>query len=131
MGAGFSGFAVENNGPSKPSLGDVPENCISTILTYLDPPEICKLARLNRAFRGASEADFVWASKLPSNYKFLVHKVLHEDPENLAKKDIYARLCRPSRFDDGTKVNRSTFSLISLPPPSPRRVGVGYCVDRW
>ncbi|KAB1210741.1 F-box protein PP2-A13 [Morella rubra] len=103
MGAGFSGFAVENNGPSKPSLGDVPENCISTILTYLDPPEICKLARLNRAFRGASEANFVWASKLPSNYKFLVHKVLHEDPENLAKKDIYARLCRPSRFDDGTK----------------------------
>ncbi|GMY07089.1 F-box protein PP2-A13 [Fagus crenata] len=111
MGAGFSGLGggVEestNHGgslQSKPSLGDMPENCISSILMYLDPPEICKLARLNRAFRGASWADFVWESKLPSNYKFLVREILHENPQNLAKKEIYARLCRPNRFDNGTK----------------------------
>jgi hypothetical protein len=115
MGAGFSGLGggVEestNHGgslQSKPSLGDMPENCISSILMYLDPPEICKLARLNRAFRGASWADFVWESKLPSNYKFLVREILHENPQNLAKKEIYARLCRPNRFDNGTKVHLS------------------------
>jgi hypothetical protein len=116
MGAGFSGFAAESNGgcpPTKPSLGDVPENCISSILMYLDPPEICKLARLNRTFRGASWADFLWESKLPSNYKFLVTKILHEDPQKLAKKEIYARLCRPNRFDNATKVHLS-LSLRSL-----------------
>ncbi|XP_042970784.1 F-box protein PP2-A13-like [Carya illinoinensis] len=110
MGATFSGFVEDQSSigsvvssPSKPSLGDLPENCISSILTYFDPPEICKLARLNRAFRSASRADFVWQSKLPSNYKFLVNKVLHEDSEKLAKKDIYARLCRHNHFDHGTK----------------------------
>ncbi|KAG6721146.1 hypothetical protein I3842_03G098100 [Carya illinoinensis] len=110
MGATFSGFVEDQSSigsvvssPSKPSLGDLPENCISSILTHFDPPEICKLARLNRAFRSASRADFVWKSKLPSNYKFLVNKVLHEDSEKLAKKDIYARLCRHNHFDHGTK----------------------------
>ena len=114
MGAGFSVFGEsETSGirssPSlettKPGLGDLPENCISSIIKYLDPPEICKLAVLNRAFRGASLADFVWESKLPSNYKFLVEKVLqYGTPHYMPKKDIYSKLCQPNRFDGGTKV---------------------------
>lgn len=106
MGAGFSGFASESDGgcPIRPSLGDVPESCISSILMFLDPPEICKLAMLNKAFHGASLADFVWETKLPSNYKFLVKKILDQSPESLSKKDIFARLCQPNCFDGGTKV---------------------------
>lgn len=106
MGGGFSGFAAENNGgspPSEPGLSDIPENCVSSILMHFDPPEICELSRLNRTFRGASWADFVWETKLPSNYKFLVNKFLNENPVNLTKREIYAKLCRPNRFDDGTK----------------------------
>ncbi|XP_015878029.3 F-box protein PP2-A14 [Ziziphus jujuba] len=111
MGTGFSAFfAIETSGsslpPSKPGLGDLPDNCISSIFTYLDPPEICKFSRLNRTFRGASLADFVWESKLPSNYKFLVHKVVNENEKpdkRLSKKEIYAHLCQPNRLDGGTK----------------------------
>jgi len=106
MGAGFSGFPAESNGgspPTKRSLGDLTENCVSSILMHLDPLEICRLARLNRAFRGASWADFVWESKLPSNYKILVNKLLHQEPQNLSKKEIYARLCQPNPFDDASK----------------------------
>jgi hypothetical protein len=77
---------------------------VALLLVYLDPPEICKLARLNRAFRGASLADFVWESKLPSNYEVLVREVLGELPENLGKREIYARLCRANSLDGGTKV---------------------------
>lgn len=132
MGAAFSGLGAESNDggslPSKPSLGDLSENCISSILMYLDPPEICKLARLNRAFRGASWADFVWESKLPSNYKFLVRKILHESPENLAKKEIYARLCRPNRFDNDTKEvwldKRSGKVSISISSKALRITGI-------
>ncbi|XP_008234283.1 PREDICTED: F-box protein PP2-A13 [Prunus mume] len=109
MGTGFSFFLREtstgllgsSSPPAKPGLGDLPESCISSIFMYLDPPEICKLAQMNRPFRAASLADFVWESKLPSNYKFLVDKVL--DHENLPKKEIYARLCQPNRFDGSTK----------------------------
>lgn len=98
MGAGVSAFPS-----SEPSLGDIPESCVAGVLKYLDPPEICKLARLNRAFHGASLADFLWELKLPSNYKFLARKVLDESPDRLNKKEIYARLCRRNLFDCGTK----------------------------
>lgn len=107
MGASFSGISSDKDGDdalSKPRLGDIPESCVASVLMYLDPPEICSLARLNRAFRGASSADFIWASKLPENYGVIVEKVL-EEPKvlNLGKREIYARLCRPNSFDGGTK----------------------------
>lgn len=79
----------------RPRLGDIPENCVALVLMYLDPPDICKLARLNKACRGASLADFIWESKLPLNYKFITEKAL-EDTSSIAelgKKDVYARLC--------------------------------------
>ncbi|KAJ8771517.1 hypothetical protein K2173_026694 [Erythroxylum novogranatense] len=111
MGAGLSGSNPQNGNyyegsssySSRQGLDDVPENCVSSIYMYLDPPEICKLARLNRTFHGASLADFVWEAKLPSNYKFLVERVLHETAENLSKKEIFARFSRPNCFDGGTK----------------------------
>ncbi|KAI3876212.1 hypothetical protein MKW98_029164 [Papaver atlanticum] len=110
MGAGSSSIAAaEEGGCSSPSkmmvvgLGDMPESCVASVLMYLDPPEICKLARLNQAFRGASSADFIWESKLPSNYKYLMEKIFGQIPANLSMKEIYAKLCRPNRFGDGTK----------------------------
>lgn len=107
MGASFSGISSDSDGDdalSKPRLGDIPESCVASVLMYLDPPEICSLARLNRAFCGASSADFIWESKLPENYGVIVEKVL-EEPKvlNLGKREIYARLCRPNSFDGGTK----------------------------
>ena len=110
MGAGFSGLIEESiGGPTllEPGLGDIPENCVALVLTHLDPPEICKLAELNRVFRQASLADCVWESKLPENYPSLAHKVFDEGPQRLAKKDIYARLCQHNGFDGGTKVTLS------------------------
>ncbi|KAL5727685.1 hypothetical protein ACHQM5_000853 [Ranunculus cassubicifolius] len=107
MGAGFSNSAkeIDNFGAKRPSLGDIPEGCVANVLIHLDPQEICKLAKLNRAFSGASSADFIWESKLPSNYKTLVDKLSDGDgvPLNLSKKEIYARLCRPNLIDEGTK----------------------------
>ncbi|CAK9160984.1 unnamed protein product [Ilex paraguariensis] len=104
MGAGFSDFGRESiEAPSKPGLGEIPESCVALILTCLDAPEICRLAVLNRVFHRASSADFVWESKLPENYRVLVKKLLDESPESLAKKELYAKLCRPNRFDGGSK----------------------------
>ncbi|XP_065858186.1 F-box protein PP2-A12-like [Euphorbia lathyris] len=89
---------------SQLSLGDIPESCVASIIEYLDPPEICKLARLNRAFRGASWADFVWESKLPPNYASLIRRILGDDfPRKSSKREIFTRLCRANTFDGGTK----------------------------
>ncbi|TYJ36376.1 hypothetical protein E1A91_A05G303300v1, partial [Gossypium mustelinum] len=84
-------------------FGRLTGSCVASIIQHLDPPEICKLAKLNRAFSAASWADFVWESKLPPNYHILVHKILGFVPQNLGKRDIYRRLCRPNTFDGGAK----------------------------
>lgn len=110
MGANVSSAlccTVGGEGPSlKPRLGDIPESCAALILMYLDPVEICNLAGLNRAFRRASGADFIWESKLPSNFRFILEKLLQNGEKSMAdlgKKDLYSRLCRPNSFDGGTK----------------------------
>lgn len=112
MGANFSSCVCDDGDSSsmRPRLGDIPESCVALVLMYLDPPDICKLARLNRAFRDASFADFVWEAKLPLNYKFIMGKALEEDDTTssvaeLGKRDIYARLCKHNLFDNGTKVS--------------------------
>lgn len=107
MGSAISGPADEAEGcsvsPSRTCLGDLPESCITSILKFLDPQDICRFACLNRAYRDASSADIVWESKLPPNYHFLVERVLGEDPRCMGKKEIFSRLCRPNCFEGGTK----------------------------
>ncbi|KAF6154432.1 hypothetical protein GIB67_028324 [Kingdonia uniflora] len=89
--------------PLKPSLGEVPESCVALVLMHLDPQEICRLSRVNRSFCGASSADFIWESKLPSNYRYLMEKLFDGVSRDLCKKEIYAMLSRPNSFDDGAK----------------------------
>ncbi|CAL9043655.1 unnamed protein product [Musa banksii] len=88
-------------------LGYLPENCVAEVMLHLDPLEICRAARLSRAFRGAASADFVWETKLPKNYGHLMELASDEKSPckktSLCKKEIYARLCRPNPFDGGTK----------------------------
>lgn len=105
MGSSFSNLNGDTNGYStRPSLGDIPESCVASVILHLTPPEICNLARLNRAFRGAASSDSVWEKKLPSNYKDLLDLVPPERYQSLSKKDIFALLSRPVPFDDGNKV---------------------------
>lgn len=102
-------------------LEDVPENCITAMFMYMEPPEICLLARVNRSFHRASRSDMVWEHKLPRNYKFLVQRILEDQQQEgrkdkliSRKKEIYAKLCRPNLFDAGTKVLSSTNIFINI-----------------
>ncbi|KAK3008625.1 hypothetical protein RJ639_013812 [Escallonia herrerae] len=107
MGAVLSGAGVgadEGTAPSKPGLEDIPESCVALVLACLDPTEICRWACLNQAFYRASLADFVWESKLPENHQILVKKLFDFDSSSESKRDLYARLCCPTRFSGGTKI---------------------------
>ena len=106
MGGNLSASMADGDGEEKPRLGDIPENCIALVFMSLDPPDVCKFAQLNRAFRAASSANFIWESKLPSNYRFILDKVFDDTKkvESLGKREIYALLCKPNSFDGGNKV---------------------------
>uniref|UniRef100_A0A7C8YJI6 F-box domain-containing protein n=1 Tax=Opuntia streptacantha TaxID=393608 RepID=A0A7C8YJI6_OPUST len=93
-----SAFGKEASGLSpqskKTRLGDLPESCVAMVLMNLDPKDICAMARLNRAFHGASSADFVWESKLPANYPQILDKIYDDDdnlPVNLCKVEENGR----------------------------------------
>ncbi|XP_050230512.1 F-box protein PP2-A12 [Mercurialis annua] len=115
MGANFSSIFVDPNSLSvqssscqnNPSLGDLPEGCVALIIDHLNPQEICKISSLNRAFRGASWADFVWESKLPTNYLSLLERIFGVDyekfPRKLNKREIFTILSRANTFDGGAK----------------------------
>lgn len=133
MGTGSSQFAESDWDKSgipstRPRFEDIPENCIALVLTRLDPTEICKLARLNQAFRGASSADFIWEAKLPLNYGYIVDQLGDEKVGDLGKKDLYARLCRPNPFDGGTKeiwLDKSTGGVcLSISSKALRITGI-------
>lgn len=116
MGANLSNCGGRNCSPLMSGLEDMPENCVALVLMHMDPPEICKLAGVNRLFRDAASADFIWESKLPCNYQFLMNKALEFDEKektmvNLRKKDVYSKLCRPNPFNGVFKVNFSLFFL--------------------
>ncbi|CAM8934757.1 unnamed protein product [Rhodiola kirilowii] len=109
MGSSFSAVSDFISGsfsltpPPNPGLGDMPEDCVALVLSRLDPQEICRLATLNRAFRGASLSDAVWESKLPGNYELVAEKLFGETHEGFGKRRVYAKLSRVNSFDDGTK----------------------------
>ncbi|KAI3522913.1 hypothetical protein L1887_00965 [Cichorium endivia] len=104
MGASLSNLTEEGSTTGNGTgLGDIPESCAACVFTYLTPPEICNLARLNRSFRGAASSDTVWELKLPPNYQDLLDLIPPERYQNLCKKDIFALLSRPVPFDDGNK----------------------------
>lgn len=105
MGASLSNLTEgSHNESSGPGLGDIPENCVACVFMCLSPPEICNLARLNRAFRGAASADFVWEKKLPPNYPYLLDLLPSNNLQaRMKKKEIFALLSQPLFFDDGTK----------------------------
>ncbi|WOL01627.1 F-box protein PP2-A15 [Canna indica] len=105
MGASLSNLTeTGGDGSGGPGLGDIPESCVACVFTYLTPPEICNLARLNRAFRGAASSDYVWEPKLPPTYPQLLSLLPPENPILSKKKDIFAFLSRPVPFDEGNKV---------------------------
>ncbi|WOL19161.1 F-box protein PP2-A13-like [Canna indica] len=102
MGAGVSTAAGLEEVTVRTGLGDLPEGCLAEIMLRFDPPEICRLGRVCRTFRGAASADLVWETKLPSNYRYLLGKALQEESSaerELSKKEIFALLCRRNAFD--------------------------------
>nr|GEY67893.1 hypothetical protein [Tanacetum cinerariifolium] len=92
-GIDIDSISCVNSGPVT-GLGDLPENCLATILANLDPPDI------------SSTADFIWEPKLPENYRTLAEKLMFYEGCSeacLVKKKVYAGLCSPVRFSSGTK----------------------------
>lgn len=132
MGASLSNTAENGTVTGKTGLGDIPESCVACVFMYLTPPEICNLARLNRAFSGAASSDAVWESKLPSNYHHMLDLLPPWRYEGLSKKSIFALLSRPFSFDEDNKVNEFVKILSSyLFDPYIGSISISFTGSAW
>ncbi|CAE6063716.1 unnamed protein product [Arabidopsis arenosa] len=86
---------------SGPSLFDnLPEDCISNIISFTSPRDACVAASVSKTFESAVNSDSVWDKFLPSDYSSLI------PPSQVfsSKKELYFALCdNPVLIDDGKK----------------------------
>ncbi|CAA7390524.1 unnamed protein product [Spirodela intermedia] len=73
-------------------IGDLPEECVSLILSFTSPRDACRSAAVSSAFLAAASSGVVWGRFLPPDYE----EILSMLPAPLAfrsKKELYSRLC--------------------------------------
>ena len=89
---------------SGPSLFDnLPEDCISNIISFTSPRDACVAASVSKTFASAVKSDIVWEKFIPPEYESLISQ--SRAFKFLSKKELYFALCDKSvLIDDGKKV---------------------------
>jgi len=106
----------ENEKGAMTTLGDLPESCISHMLCFTTPRDVCRLRAVSRTFRSAGNSDSVWEKMLPIQYPCLLAR-LDSPLEICSKKELYFALCHPNWIDGRTKkfwIERATGKLCFM-----------------
>ncbi|ESQ33082.1 hypothetical protein EUTSA_v10005457mg, partial [Eutrema salsugineum] len=80
---------------------DLPEDCISNIISLTSPRDACVAASVSKTFESAVKSDTVWKKFLPPDY---YSSLVPQLRDLSSKKDLYFALCdNPVLFDHGKK----------------------------
>jgi len=111
------------------TMGDLPESCISFVLSFTTPRDVCRLSAVNKTFRSAGNSDFVWEKMLPIQYPNLLSRM--DSPlEICSKKGLYFALCHANWIDGRTTkfwIERDTGKLCLF--LSPRNLNITWGDD--
>ncbi|XP_010514004.1 PREDICTED: putative F-box protein PP2-B8 [Camelina sativa] len=90
----------DDHGVAKPLyLDDLPEECISVIISLTSPQDACIFASVSKTFESAAKSNIVWEKFIPPEYASLVPR-----PQDYSsKKDLYFALCDESVLIDDDK----------------------------
>ena len=85
-------------------FANLPEGCVSTILSFTSPLDVSKSSLVSSSFLAAADSDIVWGSFLPCDYLDIVSTSI--TPLNFSsKKELFLLLCNPILIDGGAKVD--------------------------
>nr|ADE77925.1 unknown [Picea sitchensis] len=84
------------------SMEELPESCISQILSFTTPRDVCRLSAVSHTFRLAGNSDPVWEKMLPVQYRHLLAR-LDSPLQFSSKRELYFTLCHPNSIDGRTK----------------------------
>ncbi|KAJ8616100.1 hypothetical protein MRB53_035472 [Persea americana] len=81
-------------------FSNLPEGCISHILSLTSPPDVCRSSAVCSIFRSASESDIIWERFLPSDHPDILNRSV--SPLHLSsKKELFFGLLDPILIDEG------------------------------
>lgn len=81
----------------------LPEECVSTILSFTCPTDTFRSSMVSSTFHSAAESDVVWERFLPNDYKDIVSRLV-TPLAFTTKKDLFLCLCNSVLIDGGRKV---------------------------
>ncbi|KAM7488531.1 hypothetical protein LguiB_026015 [Lonicera macranthoides] len=84
-------------------LGELPEDCISNIISRTSPRDACRACSISLAFKSAADSDIVWEQFLPTDYP----EILSGSAAPVVfstKKELYIRLSHSHLPLDGGKM---------------------------
>jgi hypothetical protein len=96
------------------NLPELPEGCISAILSFTTPRHVCRLSAVSKLFTSAANSDSLWNKFLTQQ---CLHQILSKAVSPIAfssKRELYFCLCDPILIDGGTKMfwlERSTAKM--------------------
>ncbi|KAJ4775576.1 F-box protein [Rhynchospora pubera] len=88
-------------------LGDIhqlPEDCLSHVISSTTARDACVSSTVSRAFRSAADSDTTWERLLPSDYASILSRAV-KPVEYASKKELYFRLCDHPVLIDGCKMS--------------------------
>ncbi|KAH7521826.1 hypothetical protein FEM48_Zijuj07G0073300 [Ziziphus jujuba var. spinosa] len=84
-------------------MRDLPEGCVSHILSHTSPRDACRCSLVSSKFRLAAESDTVWESFLPWQWPDIISRSV-SPVQFSSKKALYFHLCQsPLLLDQGNK----------------------------
>ncbi|KAL7177423.1 hypothetical protein ACSBR2_030730 [Camellia fascicularis] len=85
-------------------FSSLPEGCISAILSFTSPLDVCRSSTLSWGFKLASDSDTIWEKFLPSDYREIISRsaslVVFD-----SKKQLYFTLCDSPILLDGGQMS--------------------------
>ncbi|KAF5952119.1 hypothetical protein HYC85_010063 [Camellia sinensis] len=93
-------------------LDDLPEDCITRILSRTSPQDACNSSLVSTVVNSAASSDLLWEGFLPSDYREILSRLVSPVVFR-SKKELFHRLCSQLLIDGG-KMTTSILCYSSL-----------------
>lgn len=106
---------MAHGGSSSTSFCDLPEGCLSEIISRTSPLDACRASAISQGFKPAADSDGVWERFLPSDYRQIMARSVSPPINYVTKKQLYFLLCDSYiLLDDGNLVIFIFFSCLTI-----------------
>ncbi|GLJ25659.1 hypothetical protein SUGI_0491490 [Cryptomeria japonica] len=123
----------DNHNEAHRTLADLQENCLTRVLEFTTPKDVCRLSVFCHTLESAANSNCVWEKMVPSHYRDLLARANRPLQYN-SKKELYFKLCEQVSIDNGTKkfwLDKATGKVCFLLHPRDLDITRGNANHDW